>query len=225
MRLASPCRVHALRLADVAHENRPTTRESSRGRKRVWPIVDVAQAKRGLVWRKTNSTSASKWQCARVLERPASQSGETQAAGKFRSSFQIFRLSSIAPLGEFDRTVVVAMIPVRMMQVTVDKIINVIAMWHRFVTAPGAMDVSRIVAAAVVARRALVRISRADLEPMLVYVIAMRMVQMPIMQIIDVIAVPDTGMAAVCAMLVVVVGMMRFVASGHRNAPRFTGYC
>jgi hypothetical protein len=48
---------------------------------------------------------------------------------------------------------------------------------------------------------------------------------MPIMQIIDVIAVPDTGMATVCAMLVVVVGMMRFVASGHRNAPRFTGYC
>src|SRR5579864_5318850 len=85
MRLASPCRVHALRLADVAHENRPTTRESSRGRKRFWPIVDVAQAKRGLVWRKTNSTSASKWQCAWVLERPASQSGETQAAGKFRS--------------------------------------------------------------------------------------------------------------------------------------------
>src|SRR5579864_4996431 len=139
--------------------------------------------------------------------------------------FQIFRLSSIAPLGKFDRTVVVAMIPVRVMQVTVDKIINVIPMWHRFVTAPGAMDVSRIVAAAVVARRSLVRISRADLEPVLVYVIVMRMVQMPIMQIIDVIAVPDSGMATVRAMLMVVMGMVGFVATAHREAPRFTWRC
>ena len=94
------------------------------------------------------------------------------------------------------------MIPVRVMQVTVDKIINVIPMWHRFVTAPGAMDVSRSVAAAVVARRALVRISRADLEPVLVYVIAMRMVQVPVHQVVGVVAVGNGRVAAVRAVLV-----------------------
>lgn len=134
-------------------------------------------------------------------------------------------LPFLARLGEFDRAVVVAMISVGMVQVAVDKIVDVVAMWHGLVTASGAMNVAGRVSTAVVAWRALVRISHADFEPVLVYVVAMRMVQVPIVEIIDVIAMLDSGVAAVCAMLMIVRGVMRFVAGAHREAPRFTRPC
>ncbi len=51
------------------------------------------------------------------------------------------RQDRFARLGEFDRPVVVAMISVGMVQVTVDKIVDVVAMWHSLVTASGAMNV------------------------------------------------------------------------------------
>jgi hypothetical protein len=117
------------------------------------------------------------------------------------------------------------MISMGMVQMTVDKIIDVVAMWNRLVTAPGAMNVARRMSTAVVAWRALVGIFRADFERVLVYVIAMRMVQVPIVEIIDVIAMLDSGVAAVCAMLMIVRGVMRFVAGAHREAPRFTRPC
>ena len=120
---------------------------------------------------------------------------------------------------------VIAMITMRMMQMAVDQVIDVIAVRYRFVSASGTVDVSRLVAAATVVRCASFRIFRANLQPVLVDVITMWMVQMTIMQIIDVIAVPDSSMAAVGTMLVVMVCMMRFVASRHSDAPRFTGYC
>lgn len=117
------------------------------------------------------------------------------------------------------------MITVRMMQVAVDQIVNVITVRYCFVPASWPVDMPRFMAAAVMARRALVRIFRADLEPVFVHMITMRMMQMSIMQIIDMIAVPDGGMATVRAMLVVVVGMMGFVAGAHGDTPRFSGYC
>jgi hypothetical protein len=113
--------------------------------------------------------------------------------------------------------VVVAVIAVRMVQVAVDEIVDVIAMRHRFMAAPRSVNVTRVVAAA--ARRALVRIFRADFELVLVYVIAVRMMQMTVMQIINVIAVLDRGVSAVRAMLMVVVSVMWFVAGAHVKPP------
>jgi hypothetical protein len=118
--------------------------------------------------------------------------------------------------------VVVATISVGMVQVTVDQIVDVVAMWHSLVTAPGAMNVVGRMRTAVVAWRALVGIVRADFELVLVYVIAMRMVQVAIVKIIDVIAMLDSGVAAVCAMLMIVSGVMWLVASAHRDVPRFS---
>lgn len=112
------------------------------------------------------------------------------------------------------------MIAVRMMQVAVDQVVDVIAMRYRFVPASWAVDVPWFMAAAVVSRRTLVRIFGADLKPMLVYVTGMGMVQMPIMQIIDVIAVPDSGMATVRSVLMLVVRVVWFVTGAHGDSPR-----
>jgi hypothetical protein len=131
----------------------------------------------------------------------------------------------IARLGKFDRPVVVAMISMGMVQVPVDKIVDVVAMWHRLVPAPRAMNMARRMSATVVAWRALVGVVRADFDLVLVYVIAMRMVQMPIVEIIDVITMLDSGVAAVCAMLMIVMVVMRCIAGAHREAPCFTRYC
>jgi uncharacterized membrane protein HdeD (DUF308 family) len=122
--------------------------------------------------------------------------------------------------------VVVAVIAMRMVQVSVDEIIDVVAMRHGFVTARRAVDVGRIMAATAVTRRTLVGIFRTDRECMLVYMIAVRMMHMTVVQIVDVIVVLDCRMPTVCAMLMLVVGVMRFVAgSAHGDAPCFKRRC
>ncbi|WP_166656260.1 hypothetical protein [Paraburkholderia sp. BL10I2N1] len=113
---------------------------------------------------------------------------------------------------------IVTMISVRMMQVTVDEIVNVVAMWHRFVAAPGAMDVTRRVAAA--ARRTLIGIVRAHFEPMLIYMIAVRVMQVTVMQVIDVIVMSDRRVAAIRTVLMVVMRMVWFVTGAHGDSPR-----
>jgi hypothetical protein len=110
--------------------------------------------------------------------------------------------------------VVVAVIAVRMVQVTVDAIIDVVPVRHGFVTACRSVDVSRIMAATAVTRCTLVGIFRTDRERMLIYMIAVRMMQMTVVQIVDVIVVLDCRMPTVRTVLMVVVGVMRFVAGG-----------
>jgi hypothetical protein len=95
---------------------------------------------------------------------------------EYHLAFKRFgRVASRPALDEFDRTVIVAVIAVRIVQVAVDEIVDVVPMWHRFVTAPGSVDMARLVAAAVVARRTLVQIFPTDFERMLVYMITVRM--------------------------------------------------
>lgn len=107
------------------------------------------------------------------------------------------------------------MITVRVMKVAVDKVVDVIAVRHRFVTAARSVHMARFVATTVVVRRATIRIFRADFDLVFVYMVAMRMVQMAIMKIIYVVAVLDCGVSAARAMLMVMVSMMRFIACGH----------
>jgi hypothetical protein len=113
---------------------------------------------------------------------------------------------------EVNWAMVVAVIAVRMVQVAVDEIVDVVPMRHCVVTARRAVDVARLVAAA--ARRTLVRIFGAHFEPVLVYMIAVHMMQMTVVQIVDVIVVLDCRMPTVRTVLMVVVGVMRFVAGG-----------
>ena len=104
----------------------------------------------------------------------------------------------------------------------VDDVVDVIAMGNGFVTATGAMGVGGIVAAASVIGCARRWVVAADRELVLVDMIAMRMVQMAVMQVVDVTVMLDLGVAAVSAMLVVVIvvgvaahTMLRVLSGSH----------
>jgi hypothetical protein len=109
-----------------------------------------------------------------------------------------------------DRAVIVAVIAVRVMQVPVNQEVDVVAMRNGLVSAAGAVFV-----AAFDLRRATGRIRPANRDHMFVDVVAMRVMQMAVMQVIDMTLVPDGGMAAIGAMLVGVVGVMLLFAGSH----------
>src|SRR5258708_1573195 len=106
------------------------------------------------------------------------------------------------------------MIGVRMMQVPVHQIVNVVAMRDRLVPATGAMLVG-----ALYLRRAAGWIGGVDADGMLVDVIAMHVVQMAVMQIVDVAVMADRDVAAIRAVLMGVVRMGLLGASRHWVSP------
>jgi hypothetical protein len=81
----------------------------------------------------------------------------------------IFSLGSILfrSLDDLDGTVIVTMITMRMMQVPIDQIINVVTMRNRFVPTARTMFVVLVVAATDMVVRAPVGILRADIYYML----------------------------------------------------------
>lgn len=141
-----------------------------------------------------------------------------QAAG--RPSSQIFEISSPngANLlsGALERTVIVPVIPVWMLEMAIDEIIDVIAVRHRLMTATGTM----LVPAGFVLRGAGVRIAGAHRDDMLVDVIAMHVVQMSVMQVVDMTVMADGDVAATGAVLVRMVGVRWVAAAGHLLSPR-----
>lgn len=111
---------------------------------------------------------------------------------------------------------VVAVFAVGMMQVAVDPVVNVVPMRNRFMAATRPMRMGVRVAAAGVVGSAASRVVRADVDRVLVYMILMGMMKMPVVQVIDVVTVPDRRVAAVDSVLVTVIGV-RFAA--HDKAP------
>lgn len=121
--------------------------------------------------------------------------------------------------GLFEGPVVVAMVTVRVMQVSIDEIIDVVAVRDCFVSTARAVHVARLMAGTAVLRRTAIGVAVGYLDDVLVHVIAMGMVQVSIVQVIDVVAVADGGVSAAGAVLVVVMGMLRIGASGHGRRP------
>jgi hypothetical protein len=119
--------------------------------------------------------------------------------------------SRLLLLGRLNGPMVVAMIAMRMMQPSVHEVIDVVAVRDGFVTAPRAVRMPRTSHV----RRALRRVCLADRQHMLIDVVVMRVVQVAVVQIVDVPIVADRGMPAVRVMLVMVIGVVRFVAGGH----------
>jgi hypothetical protein len=95
------------------------------------------------------------------------------------------------------------------------EIVHVIAMWHGLVSAAGAVDMPGLMAGTAVSRRAGIRVALRHLDHVLVHMVAMRMVQMPIMQIIDMIAVPYGGVPATSAMRVGMVSVVGLRTGSH----------
>lgn len=114
---------------------------------------------------------------------------------------------------------IVAVITMGMVQVAVHEIAHMIAMGHRLVAAAGAMDMTGLVAAAIVLRRALIGIGGAHLDHMFVDMVPVGMVEMAVMQIVHMVAVLDRGMAAIGAVLVGMVLVDFVFVVAHDLAP------
>jgi hypothetical protein len=109
---------------------------------------------------------------------------------------------------------------VRAMEVIADEVVDVIAVRHGLVAARLAVLVIGRMAAAAVLVRTAIGVRVVSLEPVLVDVTLMGMVQVAVVQVVDVIAVRDAGMAAARAMVVRVIGMNRVLA---RHVPKSAG--
>jgi hypothetical protein len=107
------------------------------------------------------------------------------------------------------------MVPVRMVEMPVDEIVNVIPMRYGLVPASWTMHMSRLVSGAGMLRRADILVFRRDFDRMLVDMPGMMMVQMAVMKVIDVIAVFYSRMPATGTMLVRVINVMRKFAVAH----------
>ena len=105
------------------------------------------------------------------------------------------------------------MVAVRVVQMAADEVVDVVAVRHRGMAAAIAMDVSSVVAVAVVIRGTARGMLVVDGDRMLVDVVPVGVVHMPVMQVVDMTFVGHRDVPAVRAVLMGVVGMDRVV--GH----------
>jgi hypothetical protein len=111
---------------------------------------------------------------------------------------------------------IVAMAAMRVMQMAIDEIIDVIAVRDRLVAAAGAVFVVLGVAAAVVSRRAGGRVLAADAQAVFLDPFGAHVVQVAVVQVVDVALMLDGGVATRRAVLVIVLGMK---GSSHGETP------
>ena len=89
-------------------------------------------------------------------------------------------------------------------QMALDEVVDVIAVRDGFVTAARAMLMGAVVAAAVVARRAAGWVFSAYGDRMFDDLAALHMVQMPVVEVVDMVFVMDRAMPASLAVLMIV---------------------
>lgn len=106
------------------------------------------------------------------------------------------------------RSMVVAVIAVRMVKMSVNEIVDVVAMRHRLVSAAWTVNVLGIVSPASMSGRAPGRIGVADFQRVL-FDLAIRphVMQVAVVQVVHMVAVLNAGVLAVGAMLMVVIGV------------------
>jgi len=107
----------------------------------------------------------------------------------------------------------------RMVQVPVHEVVDVIPVGDPFVRTRRTVDVSLRMAAAIVRGRAGGRILGADLKHVIVHMIAVHMMEMSLVQIIDVITVLDRDMSAARPMRMGVPVVHLAVPLWHRSLP------
>jgi hypothetical protein len=111
-------------------------------------------------------------------------------------------------------SVIVAVTSMGVMQMVSNKVIHVIAVRHSLVRTVWTMDMSLIMSATRMVGSASVRIGRADLEDVFVYMLEVRVMQVGVMQIVGMISVCDRHMTTRRAMLMCVILMFRARHSG-----------
>jgi len=116
--------------------------------------------------------------------------------------------------------VIIAVSAVRMVQMAIHQVINVVAMRNGFVAAVGTVSVGLLIGCTAVDRRTFVRIRSCHLNVMVVHMITVNVMQMAIMKIIGVAAVFHCGVPAVWPMHVVVSPRVLLVSVSHCSAFR-----
>jgi len=100
---------------------------------------------------------------------------------------------------------IVAVIAVRVVQVPVNEVINVVAVRHRLVTAPRAVPVVLVMLSAIVVRCAVRRVGGAYRHRVLLDAALAVVVQVAVVQVVNVALVLDAGVPATRAVLMVVI--------------------
>lgn len=108
---------------------------------------------------------------------------------------------------------VVAVVTVRVVQMAIHRVIDMVAMRHGLMAATWPVYMTCGVAVALVGRRAAIRVEGIHRQAVLVDMIAMHMVQMTIVQIVNVAIVLNSRMTTARLVLMVMIGMLR--ASTH----------
>jgi hypothetical protein len=108
---------------------------------------------------------------------------------------------------------------VRMVKMTSDQEIDVVAVRDRFVTAAGPVLVLALMAPTIVIGRASLWIPAPDLDHVFVDVAVMGMMQVAIMQVVDMIAMPEGDMATIGAMGMGMVLMDQMLLCSHDYSP------
>jgi len=111
------------------------------------------------------------------------------------------RLRAFSGAGcEFDLAVVVAMFPMRMVQMSADQIIGMVAMEHLLMTAGRSIDMVGLVGSALVIGSAAVCVRFAYLQLVLIHLIAVKMMKMTVVNIIGVTLMLNGGVSAIRTM-------------------------
>jgi hypothetical protein len=118
----------------------------------------------------------------------------------------------------FQWPVVVAVVPVRVVQVTVDQVVHMIAVGDRLMSAAGPVHMGGIVSAARVLGGAFGGVLGGHLDAVLVHVIAVGVVQVTVMEVVHVVPVLDGRVPAAGAVRVVVVLVFVAVHFGSSSA-------
>ena len=116
-----------------------------------------------------------------------------------------------------DRSVIITMISMWMMQVVVNQVVNVITVGNGLMRTAGTVDMSLVMSTAVMTGRTSIGICRVDFEHVFVNVIEVHMMQVTIMQIIGVAGMSDSHMAT-GDLVPMAVPLMRG-AGAHRDPP------
>ncbi len=109
---------------------------------------------------------------------------------------------------ELNRSVVVAVITVGVMEMPIDDVVDVVPMGYGFVATAWPVDMVWIVAGALVIRCAGIGVLFGDFQAVLIDVVAVDVMEMPVVKVIDVIAMPNGCVPTTRTMLVVMIGVL-----------------
>ena len=110
---------------------------------------------------------------------------------------------------------VIAMIAVRMVEVSVDEVVHVVPMRDGGMAAARSVDMVFRMPGALVGGCAGIRMGGGHLEDVLIHMVSVGMVEVAVVEIVDMALVLDGGVSAAGAVLVGVVGMGMAMAHGR----------